>query len=72
MHIRACTSCDSALDHCHGTLIVHTDRSVECTDAGCHDTDHSRHTFIVDCFDVAGGCGCALTETCTGPRSLAG
>ncbi|WP_369801744.1 hypothetical protein [Nocardia sp. BMG51109] len=72
MHMRVCSSCDSALDHCHGTLIVHTDRSVECTDPDCHDADQSRHTFVVDCFDVAGGCGCTLTETCTGPRSLAG
>nr|WP_280263080.1 hypothetical protein [Nocardia wallacei] len=70
--MRVCLSCDTALDHCHGTLVVHGDRSVECTDAGCYDTDHSRHAFVVDCFDVAGGCGCAVTETCTGPRSLAG
>ncbi|GAB2700583.1 hypothetical protein GCM10027089_23410 [Nocardia thraciensis] len=72
MHVRVCLSCDSALDHCHGTLVVHRDRSVECTDADCYDADHSRHAFVVDCFDVAGGCGCAVTETCTGPRSLAG
>lgn len=69
--MRVCTSCDSALDHCHGTLIVHTDWSVECTD-GCFDSDRSRHSFIVDCFDIAGGCGCAVTETCAGARSLAG
>ncbi|MBU3060396.1 hypothetical protein KO481_02520 [Nocardia sp. NEAU-G5] len=73
MRTRVCTSCDSALDHCHGTLIVHTDWSVDCTEGdNCYDGDRSRHSFIVDCFDVAGGCGCAVSGTRRRPRSLAG
>lgn len=77
MRTRVCTSCDSALDHCHGTLIVHTDWSVDCTNtdissSGCYDGDRSRHSFIVDCSDVAGGCGCAVLGTRRRPRSLAG
>ncbi len=67
-----CSSCDAALDHCHGTVIVHLDRSEECTEMDCYDSDHSRHAFVVDCFVIAGGCGCAVKETCRGPRSLAG
>ncbi|MGV9615654.1 hypothetical protein [Nocardia xishanensis] len=59
-----CTSCESAVDHCHGTLIVHAGRMPECTDPGCTAFCHARHTFIVDCFDIAGGCACA-TETPT-------
>ena len=65
----ACLSCETGtdqldrLDHCHGTLIVHTDNTVECTDDDCYSTDQARHTFIVDCFDVAGGCGCTETAT---------
>lgn len=57
-----CLSCDSETDHCHGTLIVHTGNIVECTDDDCIDYQLSRHGFVVDCFDLAGGCGClALT-----------
>ncbi|MEU0503884.1 hypothetical protein [Nocardia sp. NPDC005998] len=56
-----CPSCEFAIDHCHGTLIVHPARITECTDADCIDFDHARHTFVIDCADVAGGC------TCTAP-----
>jgi len=58
MRVPTCLSCESAIDHCHGTLIVHLGRIVECTDEDCGDLDHARHTFVVDCADVAGGCAC--------------
>nr|WP_084655226.1 hypothetical protein [Nocardia altamirensis] len=54
-----CASCESAVDHCHGTLVVHAGRLTECTDGDCVDVDYVRHTFVVECGDVAGGCGCA-------------
>jgi len=44
------------IDHCHGTLIVHRDRAVECTDAGCELPDLLRHAFIVDCIALGGCC----------------
>jgi hypothetical protein len=47
------------IDHCHGTLIVHHDRSVECTDPGCELPDMLRHAFIVDCIALG---GCCTTE----------
>ena len=56
MHAQSCSSCQSAIDHCHGTLIVHANRGDECTEEDCVDKNHSRHTFVVDCGDVAGGC----------------
>ena len=55
----ACSSCDTATDHCHGTLIVHTGILAECTDDSCVEMDRLRHTFVVDCFDLAGACACA-------------
>ncbi|WP_433197735.1 hypothetical protein ACQP1G_01860 [Nocardia sp. CA-107356] len=58
MRAPTCPSCESAIDHCHGTLIVHLVRITECTDEDCDDLDHARHAFIVDCADVAGGCAC--------------
>ncbi|MET7773083.1 hypothetical protein [Nocardia sp. NPDC005366] len=30
----------------------------ECTDLDCIDFDHTRHTFLIDCTDIAGGCPC--------------
>ena len=44
------------LDHCHGTLIVHRDRSVECTSETCELPDLLRHAFIVDCIALGGCC----------------
>ncbi|ONM47460.1 hypothetical protein B0T44_22530 [Nocardia donostiensis] len=55
---RTCRSCVSEIDHCHGTLMLHAGRIAECTDSGCVDADFARHTFTVECTDVAGGCRC--------------
>ena len=43
------------MDHCHGTLIVHADRTVDCTDADCELGDLMRHALVVDCA-ILGGC----------------
>ncbi|MEU8894961.1 hypothetical protein [Nocardia sp. NPDC048505] len=59
MRLSPCHSCESAIDHCHGTLIVHPGHRPECTDDSCLDSDRNRHTFVVDCGDIAGGCACA-------------
>jgi hypothetical protein len=53
-----CVSCTRDLDHCHGTLIVHTTEFVECTELLCVDLDQTRHLAIVDCSAVDGGCDC--------------
>ena len=64
MRAPTCLSCESAIDHCHGTLIIHAGRIGECTDAECVDLEHARHTLVVDCADAAGGCTCtALAVT---------
>jgi hypothetical protein len=44
------------LDHCHGTLIVHSDRSLECTDTACQLPELLRHDLIIDCMAVVGDC----------------
>ncbi|NLE81024.1 MAG: hypothetical protein GX610_15860 [Rhodococcus sp.] len=58
---RECGRCSEAegLDHCHGTLILHTDGSAECTDELCVREIEARHQLIVDCADLIEGCGCA-------------
>ncbi|MEU6582683.1 hypothetical protein [Nocardia sp. NPDC046763] len=72
MHPADCSPCESALDHCHGTLIVHATGSVECTESDCFETDRSRHLFVADCSDMAGGCGCAAAAADTGRQTRAG
>jgi hypothetical protein len=49
------------LDHCHGTLVVHSDRSMDCTDPGCVLPELLRHDLIIDCMAVIGGC-CGAEE----------
>lgn len=63
MRAPGCGGCDTGVDHCHGTLIVHVDWSAECTEPDCVDIDRARHTFVVDCADVAGGCVCGGGRT---------
>jgi len=56
----SCPDCgrdvDPYVDHCHGTLVVHSDRTLECTNAGCELPELLRHEFIIDCMAVLGGC----------------
>jgi hypothetical protein len=51
-----CPDCGTELDHCHGTLIAHSDGTLDCTDAACLVADPMRHTLIIDCAAVLGGC----------------
>ena len=53
-----CWDCGSDLDHCHGTLVIHGDGTVECTDGACIVLDPARHTLIIPCGRIAGGCAC--------------
>jgi hypothetical protein len=48
------------IDRCAGTLVVHLDGgySAECTEPECVDLDELRHTLIVDCTALSGGCSC--------------
>ena len=52
----SCLDCDRDVDHCHGTLVMHSDRTVECTNAACELGDLLRHVFVIDCAAVPGGC----------------
>ncbi|WP_067825604.1 hypothetical protein [Nocardia inohanensis] len=74
MSVPECSLCAADLDHCHGTLLAHTDGALECTEPDCTDGDRIRHLFITDCSDIAGGCHCLVVEEYirTGPQTLAG
>ncbi len=50
---------DIRLDRCQGTLVVHVEGEfTECTEADCDDLDQLRHSLIVDCTALSGGCEC--------------
>lgn len=56
-----CPDCSAELDHCHGSLVVHADTEVECTQPGCVDLHVVRHTLaVVRCEDVDGTCTCTV------------
>jgi hypothetical protein len=52
----SCSDCGPEVDHCRGTLVLHDDQTVDCTDAACKLPDLMRHALIVDCVVVLGGC----------------
>jgi hypothetical protein len=51
-----CRTCAGGLDHCHGTLVVHVDGALECTEPYCEDTDQVRHGLVIDCGSTVFGC----------------
>ncbi|GAA1251926.1 hypothetical protein GCM10009676_43470 [Prauserella halophila] len=53
-----CSSCEVGIDHCHGTLVEHVSGFVECTDTDCVGFGAERHSLVIDCEAVEGGCGC--------------
>ncbi len=56
-----CFDCSAELDHCHGSLVVHVDMAVECTEPGCVDLHVARHTLaLVRCEDVDSACTCVV------------
>ena len=55
-----CHECRDGLEHCHGTVIHHVDRRVECTEAGCSSPE-VVHAFVLDCD--ATGCACVQSVT---------
>lgn len=52
-----CRACAADLDHCHGTVIEHLLHPAECTADGCVDHAGDRHWSLLDCTQVACGCG---------------
>lgn len=53
-----CSSCEVGVDHCHGTLVEHGSGFIECTDMACLSFAVERHSLVIDCEAVEGGCGC--------------
>ena len=48
--------CTTGLEHCHGTLVLHADGTVECEDEARCGADELQHELWVACDEL--GCGC--------------
>lgn len=49
--------CREGLAHCHGTLVLHADGTVECDDEATCGADELQHELWMACDEL--GCGCA-------------
>jgi hypothetical protein len=57
--VTECQLCNRAIEHCHGTLVLHSDATIECTDELCEELQVDLHELVLECRQVAGGCECA-------------
>ena len=48
--------CGQDVDHCHGTLVLHADGTLECEDESVCGADEAQHELWVACGEL--GCGC--------------
>ncbi|UYP19522.1 hypothetical protein OED52_02850 [Rhodococcus sp. Z13] len=55
-----CSHCNQDIDHCHGTLVLHAVTPAQCTEPDCTDLDLVRHTLVLDCTEIDGGCSCTV------------
>ncbi|HSH59464.1 MAG TPA: hypothetical protein VK988_07450 [Acidimicrobiales bacterium] len=58
---RACPDCADGLAHCHGTLVLHADGVLDCSEAVCR-ADPGLHAWWVPCIELAPRCGCVGDE----------
>jgi hypothetical protein len=55
-----CDDCDEGRAHCHGTLVLHADETVECDEQARCGADEVTHRWWVTCAEL--GCGCTGDE----------
>ncbi len=52
-----CFDCGDRVEHCHGTLVLHTSDSTgdvaECTDPECTVPELACHALVIDCVEVS-------------------
>jgi hypothetical protein len=59
--VTECVLCSRGIEHCHGSLVVHSDGTAECTAITCEDLHVDMHELVLECFQLAGGCVCVET-----------
>ncbi|WP_338887626.1 hypothetical protein [Rhodococcus sovatensis] len=45
-------------DSCEGTLVIHAVGDAECTEPACVDLEYVRHSLVLECEEITGGCRC--------------
>ena len=55
-----CGPCDAGHHHCHGTLVLHADGTVECDDVADCACREDLHDWWIACVEI--GCGCTGDE----------
>lgn len=53
----ACPDCTDDTDHCHDTLIVHVDQTIECSGGDCVAVTFT-HVHVVPCTELSPPCEC--------------
>ena len=51
-----CAPCGRAWDHCHGSWVLHTDGTGECTDVEGSHLPPETHDVVLPCCEVDSGC----------------
>jgi hypothetical protein len=51
-----CWRCEAEWEHCHGTVISHSLRHWECTEADCPGPELVPHLAVIECAVI--GCEC--------------
>ena len=53
---------DDSLDYCTGSLVVHVDEWIECTDPTCEVFTIERHEWVLRCEEEWDDCACRDVE----------
>ena len=53
----ACRDCADDTDHCHDTLVVHVDHTIECMGGDCVAVTVS-HIHLIPCSELSPKCRC--------------
>lgn len=56
--VTQCPLCSRGIEHCHGSLVVHSDGTSECTAITCEDLHVEMHELVLECIQLANGCVC--------------
>jgi hypothetical protein len=60
MRTTGCDDCRAGLAHCHGTLVVHADGTLECDGVEVCGAEEALHEWWVPCTELV--CGCTGDE----------
>lgn len=54
----ACRDCAEAVEHCHATVLIHEDGTLECTSEGPCRLPLEAHAMVTACSQILPACRC--------------